>query len=49
MGVTLSGDGRTLYLALNRSGEVVAIDLESLEEIRRYEVGPTPAGIGWGP
>ena len=49
MGVTLSGDGRTLYLALNRSGEVVAIDLESLEEVRRYDVGPTPDGIGWGP
>ena len=48
-GVTLSGDGKTLYLSLARAGEVVAIDLESLEEVRRYDVGPTPDGIGWGP
>ncbi len=48
-GVTLSGDGKTLYLSLARAGQVVAIDLESLEEIRRYDVGPTPDGIGWGP
>ncbi len=48
-GVTLSGDGKTLYLSLARAGEVVAIDLDSFEEIRRYDVGPTPDGIGWGP
>lgn len=48
-GVTLSGDGKTLYLSLARAGEVVAIDLESLEEIRRYDAGPTPDGIGWAP
>ena len=48
-GVTLSGDGGTLYLSLARAGEVVAIDLESMEEVRRYDVGPTPDGIGWAP
>ncbi len=49
MGVTLSGDAKTLYLALNSVGQVVAIDLESLEEVRRYDVGATPDGIGWAP
>ncbi len=46
-GVTLSGDGTILYQALARGGQVVAIDLETLEEIRRYDVGPTPDGVGW--
>ena len=48
-GVALSGDSKTLYLSLNRQGQVVAIDLETLEVVRRYDVGPTPDGIGWAP
>ena len=48
-GVILSGDGKTLYQSLNRQGEVAAVDLETFEVIRRYQVGSTPDGIGWAP
>jgi DNA-binding beta-propeller fold protein YncE len=48
-GVILSGDSQTLYQSLNNQGQVVAIDLTTFQVVRRYDVGPTPDGIGWAP
>lgn len=48
-GVALNGDQSMLYLSLSRSGQVAVIDLETLEVVRRIDVGSTPDGIGWSP
>jgi DNA-binding beta-propeller fold protein YncE len=48
-GVALSGDGASLFLSLNRAGEVAVIDLETRRVVRRLPAGPTPDGVGWSP
>lgn len=48
-GVALTDDRGTLFLSLSQSGQVAVIDLETLEIVRRIDVGPTPDGIGWSP
>ena len=48
-GVALTDDAATLFLSLNRSGQVAVVDLETLEIVRHIAVGPTPDGIGWSP
>ena len=46
-GVTLSADGKTLFLALSRIDEVVLIDLETRAEIRRLTTGSGPDGVAY--
>lgn len=48
-GVALTHDRDTLFLSLSQSGQVAVIDLDSLEVVRRIDVGPTPDGVGWSP
>lgn len=48
-GVALTDDRSTLFLSLSQSGQVAVIDLETLEIVRRIDVGPTPDGVGWSP
>jgi DNA-binding beta-propeller fold protein YncE len=44
-GLTLGGDGRTLYLSLSREDRVAVIDLESMEVVRYLQTGSGPDGI----
>lgn len=48
-GVALTPDRNTLFLSLSQAGQVAVIDLETLEIVRRIDVGPTPDGVGWSP
>lgn len=48
-GVALTADRGTLFLSLSQAGQVAVIDLETLELVRRIDVGPTPDGVGWSP
>ncbi|MBC7434295.1 MAG: beta-propeller fold lactonase family protein [Rubritepida sp.] len=45
--VAFSPDSRFVYVTLQGSGEVVAIDLEKREPAWTVAVGPEPAGIIW--
>lgn len=47
-GLALSGDSRTLYVALRDAGAIAAIDTVTLEETARYDVA-TGAGAYAGP
>lgn len=48
-GVALTGDRGTLFLSLSQAGQVAVIDLETLQLVRRIDVGSTPDGVGWSP
>ncbi|WP_308297056.1 MULTISPECIES: hypothetical protein [unclassified Streptomyces] len=47
-GMALSGDSRTLYVALRDAGAIAAIDTATLQETARYDTG-TGAGAYAGP
>lgn len=48
-GVTLSGDGKTLYLALSRQDRVAIIDLETQEITGYLPTGSRPDGVAYSP
>jgi len=48
-GVALDGDGRTAYVAVGVSNEVVRVDLESRQVTGRLTVGREPRGIALTP
>ncbi len=48
-GVVLAGDGRTAYVALGVSNEVVRVDLDSRQVTGRLTVGREPRGIALTP
>ena len=45
VGVTLSPDGRRVFVALQGTGEVAMVDLESGAELARFPVGAGPDGL----
>ena len=48
-GVVLAGDGRTAYVAVGVSNEVVRVDLDSRQVTGRLTVGREPRGIALAP
>jgi YVTN family beta-propeller protein len=48
-GLTMGGDGRTLYLSLNQQDRVAVIDLETKTVTRYIETGAGPDGIVYSP
>jgi len=47
--LSLSPDGRVLYVALADRGELLALDAESLAQLRRYRVGGEPRAVAVAP
>ncbi|MFQ5745961.1 MAG: YncE family protein [Gemmatimonadota bacterium] len=47
MGLTLSADGRTLFLSLGLENRVAVIDLATREILRTLEAGARPDGVGY--
>lgn len=49
MGVTVSSDGRHVFVTLGRAGEVAKLDARTLRETARARVGARPWGVALSP
>ena len=49
VGVAVTADGATVYVACNQDAEVVAVDAASLTVAARVSVPAAPWGLGWSP
>ena len=48
-GLTLGGDGRTLYLSLSQQNRIAVIDLQTKQVVRHIPTGAGPDGVVYSP
>ncbi len=48
-GLTLGGDGRTLYLSLSQQNRIAVIDLQTKQVVRHIPTGASPDGVVYSP